>query len=103
MCTPLLLAAQTTNVWPNMLLVLLLLALMAAGSWALVRFRVVNTGRKNTGRMRIVERLSLEQRKSIYIVTVDEKEMLLGVCDTEISLLGRLEKEHTEEVAPHDQ
>jgi flagellar biosynthetic protein FliO len=74
------------------------LAIIALAAWAVVRFGrgwLARGGRQ--GRMRIVERLVLEPRRSIYLIEVDGKTMLIGSSDGSVRLLENLGPVKTEE------
>ena len=71
---------------------LLILGLIAVAAWAVVRF-----GRHRFGaaggerRMRVVERLPLEPRRSLYLVEVDGAALLLGAADGSVRLIKELD------------
>jgi len=75
----------------------LVLALIALGAFAFKRFvapRLV-AGRKGA-RMRIVERLSLEPRRSLYLVDLDGREIVVGFSERGIAFH---EPAHSDDVA----
>ena len=67
------------------------LALIAVAAWALVRFsgRRELLGRRGT-RLRPLERLSLDARRSVHLVQVDDETLLLGVSEHGVTLLKAL-------------
>jgi flagellar protein FliO/FliZ len=68
-----------------------ILALIAAAAWLFVRFVAPRLrGIKGESRMRVLERLPLEPRRSLYIVEVDGAPHLIGVADGSIRLLKEL-------------
>lgn len=70
-----------------------ILALIAAVAWLFVRFVAPRLrgvkGRRS--RMRLLERLPLEPRRSLYVVEVDGAPLLIGVADGSVRLLRELE------------
>ncbi len=68
--------------------VLVVIALVA---WGVVRFGGHRLGRGNGGRrMRVVERLGLEPKRSIYLIEVDGRSLLIGVSEGSVRLLEQL-------------
>ena len=67
------------------------LALIAVAAWALVRFSARRDlfGKRGT-RLKCVERLSLDARRSVHLVQVDDETLLLGVSENGVSLLKSL-------------
>ncbi len=67
------------------------LALLALAAWLAVRFigPRIRSGRRR--RLRVVERLALEPRRSLYVVEVDGLPYLLGVADGSVRLLQKLD------------
>jgi len=86
-------AAQTapgpSHGWgPFLLETLAVLAALALLAWALVRFAGPRLrGARGRGRMKIVERLPLEPRRSLYLVEVDGRTLLVGASEGAVSLL----------------
>ena len=67
------------------------LALIAVCAWAVVRFGGARIrGRMKTGRLKIVERLVLEPRRSVYLIEVDGKPLLIGASEGSVRLLKSL-------------
>ena len=67
------------------------LALIAAVAWVLTRFLGPKLlGRASNSRMRVVERLPLEPRRSLYLVEVDGRNLLVGVSENNIRLIEEL-------------
>ena len=84
-----------TGAWQSygafMLQTVAVLVLIAIGAWAVVRFGAPRLQRGNArGRMRVVERLWLEPRRSLYLVEVDGKELLIGVSEGSVRLVTPL-------------
>ena len=68
------------------------LVLIGAMAWAFVRFVAPRIGmRTRSSRMKILERLPLEPRRSLYLVEVDGKSILVGVSEGSIRLLREVE------------
>lgn len=77
---------------------LAVLALIALAAWAFVRFVAPRLqGSRGKLRMRVIERLPLEQRRSLYLVEVDNTPFLIGAAEGSIRLLKELE---TTEIPP---
>lgn len=66
------------------------LLVIAAAGWAVVRFSAgrLLSGRGNR-RMKIIERLVLEPRRSLHLVEVDGEILLVGTSDHSVQLLER--------------
>jgi flagellar protein FliO/FliZ len=70
---------------------LAVLAVIAALAWLFTRFVGPRLGLRGRGaRMRVVERLHLEPRRSLYIVEVDGESLLVGVADGAVNLVAML-------------
>ncbi len=68
------------------------LVLIGAMAWAFVRFVAPRMGmRARSSRMKILERLPLEPRRSLYLVEVDGKSILVGVSEGSIRLLKEVQ------------
>jgi flagellar protein FliO/FliZ len=68
-----------------------ILVLIAAAAWLFVRFLAPRLrGVKGRSRMRLLERLPLEPRRSLYVVEVDGAPLLIGVADGSVRLLKEL-------------
>jgi flagellar biosynthetic protein FliO len=79
------------------------LAVIALAAWGIVRFGGHRLGRgKGEHRMRVVERLGLEPKRSIYLIEVDGKSLLIGVSEGSVRLLehGPDKAETTDDTAP---
>lgn len=90
------LSASVQGYWLLMLETASILALMAGGAWALVRFggsRLRRMGGER--RMRVIERLVLEPRRSVYLIDVDGEMMLVGVSEGSVRLLGKIQDAKT--------
>ena len=60
----------------------LVLVLVAVAAWAAARFLAPRLADRRKGaRMRVVERLPLEPRRSLYLVDVDGREVVVGVTE----------------------
>ena len=66
------------------------LAVIALAGWAVVRFsgRRFGRGGKNP-RMKLIERLVLEPRRSIHLVEVDGETLLIGTSERSVALLDK--------------
>ena len=78
------------------------LLIIALGAWAVVRFGGPRLNRNKGGRMKVIERLALEPRRSIYLVEVDQETLLLGVSEGSVQLVKSL-NHNTAERSPNDQ
>ena len=64
----------------------LVLALIALAAWAAARFLGPRlAARRGNVRMRVVERLALEPRRSLYLVEVDGRPLVVGVSERTIA------------------
>jgi len=77
-------------------LAVILLAWIAA-RWFLRRLYGPGAG---GGRIRVLERLPLEPRRTLYLVEAGEKLLLVGSTDHEIRLLGEFSREELPAVPP---
>jgi flagellar biosynthetic protein FliO len=80
------------------------LAVIALAGWAVVRFGGprFSLNRKNR-RLKLIERLVLEPRRSIHLVEIDGETLLIGTSDRSVSLIKKLDTSETgpaEEPAP---
>ena len=81
-------AASLQGYWILVLKTVLVLALIAGGAWAVVRFGGSRLKRfSGPRRMRVIEKLALEPRRSIYMIDIDGKTIVVGVSDMSIRLL----------------
>jgi flagellar biosynthetic protein FliO len=79
------------------------LALLAVGAWAFVRLVgpwMHGAAGRRRGRMRVVERLALDQRRAVCIVEVDGVELLVGTGDGGMTLLKELPRRAPESGPP---
>jgi len=69
-----------------------ILAVIAAAAWLFVRFAAprLRGVKGHRSRMRLLERLPLEPRRSLYVVEVDGAPLLIGVADGSVRLLKEL-------------
>lgn len=90
-----LLASAAENAAGYALRAALVLAGIGVAAWAFRRFVAPRLGlaprRSKSRRMRVVERLPLEPRRSLYLVRVDDAEYLLGAAEGSVRLVDRLE------------
>ncbi|MCP4604950.1 MAG: flagellar biosynthetic protein FliO [Proteobacteria bacterium] len=64
------------------------LAVIALAAWVVVRVGRTRFGRGGkSSRMRVVERLVLEPRRSVYLIEVDGRTMLVGTGEGSVQLL----------------
>ena len=79
------------------------LAVIALAGWAVVRFsgKRLSVGEKNR-RMKLIERLVLEPRRSIHLVELDDEIMLIGTSERSVELLDKRPKKPGGEV-PNEQ
>ncbi|MFO8071925.1 MAG: flagellar biosynthetic protein FliO [Polyangia bacterium] len=96
------LASETPSLGRFVLETVGVLALLAVAAWLAVRLLGprMRSGRRR--RLRVVERLALEPRRSLYVVEVDGLPYLLGVADGSVRLLQRLDPPAPEPPAPPD-
>jgi flagellar biosynthetic protein FliO len=72
-----------------------ILIVIALGAWAVVRFGGNRLARGKEGnRMRVVERLALEPKRSLYLVEVDGKPLLIGVSEGAMQRIEQVSAEH---------
>ncbi|MDJ0764135.1 MAG: flagellar biosynthetic protein FliO [Myxococcota bacterium] len=70
---------------------LVALAVVAVVAWAIVRFGLLRWGLKSkSGRMKVIERLPLDARRSVYLVEVDGHTLLIGAADTSVHLIKEI-------------
>ena len=67
-----------------------LIGLTVACAAALVLLRRLGRARAETAGMRVVGRLTLEPRRSIYLVEVGGRRMLVGIGDGPMTMLGEV-------------
>jgi flagellar biogenesis protein FliO len=66
------------------------LAVIALGAWALVRFGSLKLARGKEGsRMRVIERLPLEPKRTLYLVELDGMELLVGVSEGAMGFMAK--------------
>lgn len=72
---------------------LAILGVVAGASWLMVRyFKPRSAGNDIAGRMAVVSRLPLTSGKNLYIVRIDDRELILGVSENSMILLGEVQK-----------
>lgn len=87
-----LLAARSlaTEILPLAAKSALVLAAIAGAAWAASRFLGPRLAARRAGaRMRVVERLALEPRRSLYLVAIDGRELVVGVTERGITFHDR--------------
>ena len=91
--------SSLTQLWQQLGITALILAMMAALAFVVVRVLKprLNPTAKNT-RMSVVETLQLAPRRSIHLIKVDERELIVGSCDTGMELLGELPSRDSREL-----
>ncbi|MBI1910178.1 MAG: flagellar biosynthetic protein FliO [Deltaproteobacteria bacterium] len=76
---------------------LLVLSLLFIGKWFLPRLGKGRFSlRQEKGRISVIERFPLEQRKTLYLLKVAQKYLLVGTGDHSVQLLGEFEKNEME-------
>lgn len=81
--------------WGQLLVVCVVLLLIGAAAWATVHYLKPKLESKlPSGRMEIVEKLTLEPRRSLYTVRIDKEEWVVGVSEGGIRLICKLSKEN---------
>ena len=86
------------RLWPHLLAVVGLLALLALAGHLLVRhFGHRATGATGGRRMRVLERLPLGQRSALLLVEVDGARMVLGAADGRVELIKELKADLDDE------
>ncbi|MBN2714233.1 MAG: flagellar biosynthetic protein FliO [Deltaproteobacteria bacterium] len=81
-------SVSLAGLWLQLGMTLLILLLFAGLAFLAVRY--LKPGLKmagNTSRMRIVSRLPLSPRAQIFLVQLDERELIVGVTDNQMTLL----------------
>jgi flagellar biosynthetic protein FliO len=77
---------------------LIALAVIALAGWAVVRFSGQRLSMGGKGRrMRLIERLVLEPRRSIHLVEVDGETLLIGTSERAVELLDKRPKRAVDE------
>lgn len=77
---------------------LVVLVLLGAVVWALTRWKGgARLAQDGTGTMKVRARLTLEPRRTLYVVTVGEKTLLIGTSEQGISTLADISSEQLPE------
>jgi flagellar biosynthetic protein FliO len=97
------LASHTSSAWTTYGLFVLetvaALAVIAAAGWAVVRFGGGRLGaRGKNRRMKLLERLVLEPRRSVHLVEVDGETLLIGTSERSVHLLKRISDQDAEDL-----
>ena len=80
-----------TQLWLQLGMTLLMLGAFAGLAFLAVKYLKPRLGQPAAdNRMRLVSRLSLSQRKQIYLVKIDDRELLLGTSENQLVLLAEL-------------
>jgi flagellar biosynthetic protein FliO len=87
-----------TEPYPFLDLIVTLLAFLAVilAAWLAARWlmrRMYGPGAANAGRIRVVERVPLEPRRTLYLVEAGDKLLLLGSTDHGIVVLAEFTRE----------
>ncbi len=69
---------------------LVILAVVCAAAWAILRFGVRRAARPS-GSLKVVARLPLEPRRTLYVVEAAGKTLLVGVSEGAIATLAELD------------
>lgn len=81
----------TAGLWLQLGATLAILALVAGVSWLTVRYFRPGVGGANaTERMSVVARLPLTPRKLLVLVRIDDREIIVGVSENNMILLGEV-------------
>jgi flagellar biogenesis protein FliO len=84
---------SAAELWIQLVATLAILGVVAAVSWLTVRyFRPRSAGNDIAGRMAVVSRLSLASGKNLYLVRIDNRELILGISENNMILLGEMQK-----------
>ena len=78
---------------------LIVLVIIGVTAWVLVRYlRPRSMIRGPSSRMKILERLTVEPKRSLYLVQVDGRDFLLGASEGSIRLITTLDTSSKGEV-----
>jgi flagellar biosynthetic protein FliO len=69
------------------------LAVIAVAGWALVRFGGPRMLNRKGGRLKVLERRVLEPRRSLYLIEVDGRTLLIGASDKSVDLIQVMDAE----------
>jgi flagellar protein FliO/FliZ len=75
---------------------LLVLAVVCVAAWAILRFglrRLYPASAASAGAIRVVARLPIEPRRTLYIIEAGGKSLLVGVTDGGMTTLAELDPE----------
>lgn len=98
MCFAGLLNSAFASLWMQLGMTILVLAIIAAGAFFTVRFLKPKMGLGACDlRMSVIAKLSLEPRRSLYLVRVDDKEMVVGVTESGISVVTQIPSKEKKE------
>jgi flagellar protein FliO/FliZ len=80
----------------DLLVTLLAFLVIVLGAWLAARWlmrRMYGPGATAGGRIRIVERVPLEPRRTLYLLEAGEKLLLVGVTDHDIRVLAEFSRD----------
>jgi flagellar biosynthetic protein FliO len=81
----------------------LVLALIALAAWAAARFLKPRLAlRRGNVRMRVLERLALEPRRSLYLVEADGERLVVGVSEHGVAFHRMAAAPRTPEAEPEE-
>ena len=82
---------SAAELWMQLVATLAILGAVAGVSWLTVRyFRPRSAGDGIAGRMAVVSSLPLSSGKKLYLVRIDNRELILGVSENSMILLGEV-------------
>ncbi len=81
-------AAREYKLWRSVLALVLVVGAFGALNWYLKTRSIGPLKARNARRLRVVEKLSLDQKRSILLLALDGQELLVGVGADQISLLN---------------
>jgi flagellar protein FliO/FliZ len=84
----------------SLLLTLLAFLVVIVAAWLGTRWlvrRLYGPGAAGQGRVKVLERIPLEPRRTLYLVQAGEKRLLLGATDQQIRVLGEFAKDELPE------
>ena len=76
---------------------LVILTVVCAHAWVVLRYGVRRGGLRQTGALKVLARLALEPRRTLYVVEAPGKTLLVGVSDGSIATLAELDPAAVEE------
>jgi len=70
---------------------LVVLAIVCAVAWLILRFGVRRSTVRQSGPLRVMARLPLEPRRTLYVVEAPGKTLLIGVSEGAVATLAELD------------